>query len=165
MKWVIASFSAILVIAVAGLFAWGIFTQGWFGVVQTSKKETASTYLNSAEQLRSDDAAKLDINELYTKYNAQYQDVRDEVIGSDPTKWDDATVQKAAFLLVYSQRMKVYNMTHLVLNSLDIAENAGVDVNNAEYGLTKEYREQIRKEATEAVGGFDTRSAEEPENE
>lgn len=155
-KWGVGIAVGLIIVAV---LVWGIVVQGWFGAVQNPKQdEEPSAYLNATSELQQDKASELTINDLYSKYDTQYKEVRDEVIGSDPAKWDKTLIEKAAFLLVYSQRMKSYNLTHLVLNAFDIAEQSGVDVNNAQYGATKEYREQVRKEATAAAGEFDSRS-------
>lgn len=150
----------VVLLGAIGVLAWGIFTQSWFNLVPKQAKEAKPpTYNELFEELQSEESKQLDNSALYEKYNDRYQSVRDEVIASDPSKWTEETIEKASFLLVYSQRTEAHNLTHIVLNRFEVAERFGIKV-DIPNGVTKEYREQAKQEADKNAGTFDGRGSE-----
>ncbi len=126
---------------------------------QSSTQPTSTSDKVLANEIKNLPASEtIDNSALYQKYTQRYSEVRDQVIASDPRKWDSDMVEKAYFLLMFSEKTKSYNLVNIVLADFDRAKAAGVNIDDKASGFDENYRNKIRAEAEAVVGAFDNKN-------
>lgn len=151
---VVAIIIAFLLIAALTffLFRWG---------QPATQSDDQSTAALTEEVQNSKMESSADTQAFLEKYEDQYQEIRNTVAYSDPTSWKKEEVDKAYFLLAYTQQSKGYRFILILLDELETAKAGGVDIDDNTLGRDEAYRTSLRAEAEAALEAIDG-SADEP---
>jgi hypothetical protein len=88
---------------------------------------------------------------LVSQYGVRYNEITAMIYKSNPGEWDKSTLDDAYKALLYADKMQANTQTVYILKSIEAAGNAGLDIDNNSYGVTKEMRNNIQKRLDEAV--------------
>ena len=114
------------------------------------KQSTAPTLSESTYQLKDISADRdEEISQITLKYSHQYDEYSAELNASRPSKWDRTMLDKAYFCLVYADKTNSPFQALLMLENIDQARGAGVDVDKNGWGIKQADRDNMRKRAEE----------------
>jgi len=141
----------VAVIAIAGsLIAWSYFQNQQS---ESTEVQSAARYEKGTRNIQEAKVENDDPSALVENYESEYYTVQQEISKTEPSKWDQATVNKAYFALEYEAKTKAYRLVVVSLDRLKIAEEAGINIDKNAINADKSYRDKLRTEASTALNG------------
>lgn len=120
---------------------------------------SAATYYitrsNSADQqedpiayVQESEDTEIGTLKLVDKYSGEYSETLDEVRGVAIQDWDDTTVEKAYFCLLYADKIGDFTQVNSMLFLIESAKQQGVDVDYDSRGVGSKELGEIQKRAS-----------------
>ena len=114
------------------------------------RQSTAPTLSESTYKLKNASADSDEkVSQITIKYSRQYDEYLAELNSSAPSKWDRAMLDKAYFCLVYADKTSSPYQVLLMLEDIERARSAGVNVDKNGWDIKQTDRDSMKKRAEE----------------
>ena len=147
----------VLLIILGGFIAYKSYSDGAESKRQAEEKARvdAEREAKLREPIKIDNYGNSDkdMAELAKAEGPKYDYANEKLRGTDPAKWDRGMLDLAYSSLVYADKIDDFTNSYSLINKINFAQKAGLDIDDNEYGIDVKKREAMRERASDFLHG------------